>query len=95
MMGKQAGRKANKKLVNGAAFQVGRKATKWDLKMTLDGYANLCSLTTSLAPDFQIQGFVPEYTEGMELLDQLQAQVCSKLCQASCRTSISRFSLMN
>lgn len=32
MIGKQAGRKANKKLVNGTAFQVGRKATKLDWK---------------------------------------------------------------
>lgn len=95
MIGKQAGRKANKKLVNGAAFQVGRKATKWDLKITLEEYLNLCSLTTPFTSDFQIQGFLPEHSEGMELLDQLQAQVCSKLCQASCKTSISRFSLMN
>lgn len=93
MIGKQAGSKANKKLLNGAAFQVGRKATKWDLKMTLQGYANLCSVIISLAPDFQTEGFLPEHSEGMELQNQLRAQVRSKPRQGSCRASISGFSV--
>lgn len=87
MIGKQAGRKANKKLVNGAAFQVGRKATTGDLKTTLCGKAAPRSVFISLAPDVPREG-----CKEMQLQKPRWAQVHSKPCQGTCRASVSRFS---
>lgn len=47
--------------------------------MTLQGYGNLCWVIIALAPDLQIEGFLPARSRGMELQSRHWAQVSSKL----------------